>query len=167
MGEHRPRRVPPPPPPGFGDEEYYKLYGEPEEYQRYRKELERAKIRSEEVSPPQHEEYYVYRRYSSHEESYDYYYGPHSGEMEPRKRRIAPPPPPGFESPKSRVGRRGGRGGSPRGGRARPEEKDSGSRRRRPFENFKVTIKSGKNQEDTPSLSDSDDNNKSKMSKNA
>ena len=32
----RPRRVPPPPPPGFGDEEYYKLYGEPEEYQKYR-----------------------------------------------------------------------------------------------------------------------------------
>jgi hypothetical protein len=32
----RPRRVPPPPPPGFGDEEYYKLYGKPEEYQKYR-----------------------------------------------------------------------------------------------------------------------------------
>jgi hypothetical protein len=30
------RRVPPPPPPGFGDEEYYKLYGKPEEYQKYR-----------------------------------------------------------------------------------------------------------------------------------
>ena len=29
-----------------------------------RKELERAKIRSEVESPPQHEEYYVYRRYS-------------------------------------------------------------------------------------------------------
>ena len=64
--EARPRRVPPPPPPGqdtplaptptlllhpapararapdelnipgFGDEEYYKLYGQPEQYQKYR-----------------------------------------------------------------------------------------------------------------------------------
>ena len=34
----RPRRVPPPPPPGFGDEEYYRLYGEhgDEQYQKYR-----------------------------------------------------------------------------------------------------------------------------------
>ena len=32
----RPRRVPPPPPPGFGDDEYYRLYGKPEEYHRYR-----------------------------------------------------------------------------------------------------------------------------------
>ena len=29
-----------------------------------RKELERARIRAEEVSPPQHEEYYVYRRFA-------------------------------------------------------------------------------------------------------
>ncbi len=35
------RRVPPPPPPGFGDEEYYRLYGRPEEYHRYRARLER------------------------------------------------------------------------------------------------------------------------------
>ena len=34
-------RVPPPPPPGFGDEEYYRLYGRPEEYHRYRERLER------------------------------------------------------------------------------------------------------------------------------
>ena len=40
----------------------------------------------------------------SHEESYDYYYGPRQREGSPsskgregRKRRIAPPPPPGFE----------------------------------------------------------------------
>ena len=39
----------------------------------------------------------------SHEESYDYYYGPRQREGDPsgkgkgRKRRIAPPPPPGFE----------------------------------------------------------------------
>ena len=32
----RPRRVPPPPPPGFGDDEYYALYGNPEEYVKYR-----------------------------------------------------------------------------------------------------------------------------------
>ena len=32
----RPRRVPPPPPPGFGDDEYYRLYGQPEQYQKYR-----------------------------------------------------------------------------------------------------------------------------------
>ena len=40
-------------------------------------------------------------RAASHEESYDYYYGPRQGEGSPskqgRKRRIAPPPPPGFE----------------------------------------------------------------------
>ena len=44
----------------------------------FRKQLERAKYREDVESPPQHEEYYVYRRYTSHEESYDYYYGPHS-----------------------------------------------------------------------------------------
>ena len=74
------------------------MYGTPEQYQRYRRDLERA---TKEGSPgsPQHEEYYVYRRYKSHEESYDYYYGPrHGRELEGRrgtKRRIAPPPPPG------------------------------------------------------------------------
>ena len=36
MSSRPKRRVPPPPPPGFGDEEYYKLYGKPEEYQKYR-----------------------------------------------------------------------------------------------------------------------------------
>ena len=35
------RRVPPPPPPGFGDDEYYRLYGRPEDYHKYREELER------------------------------------------------------------------------------------------------------------------------------
>ena len=47
---------------GFGDEEYYALYGTPEQYQRYRRDLERA---TKEGSPgsPQHEEYYVYRRF--------------------------------------------------------------------------------------------------------
>ena len=40
------RRVPPPPPPGFGDEEYYRLYGRPEDYHRYRAELERKAGRS-------------------------------------------------------------------------------------------------------------------------
>ena len=59
----RPRRVPPPPPPGFGDEEYYKLYGEPEEYQKYRKDLE-SRVKGSDKSPPEHEEYYVYRRYT-------------------------------------------------------------------------------------------------------
>ncbi|TRY69580.1 hypothetical protein TCAL_11983 [Tigriopus californicus] len=34
------RRVPPPPPPGFGDEEYYRLYGRPEDYHRYRAKVE-------------------------------------------------------------------------------------------------------------------------------
>ena len=47
---------------GFGDDEYYALYGTPEQYQRYRRDLERA---TKEGSPgsPQHEEYYVYRRF--------------------------------------------------------------------------------------------------------
>ena len=33
------KRVPPPPPPGFGDAEYYRLYGRPEEYHKYRQRL--------------------------------------------------------------------------------------------------------------------------------
>jgi len=36
----RVRRIPPPPPPGFGDEEYYQLYGRPEDYHRYRQQME-------------------------------------------------------------------------------------------------------------------------------
>ncbi|XP_023330836.1 serine/arginine repetitive matrix protein 2-like [Eurytemora carolleeae] len=165
----RPRRVPPPPPPGFGDDEYYRLYGKPEEYQKYRKELERARIRAEEVSPPQHEEYYVYRRFASHEESYDYYYGPHSQRIRPGasgKRRIAPPPPPGFESPVTR------RRPASSSGRGRPsrryssEDSDEDEKRRSKFENFKVTIKA-KEGDETPSLSEDSDqqSKKSKMSK--
>ncbi len=38
----RVRRVPPPPPPGFGDDEYYQLYGRPEDYHRHRQHLEDA-----------------------------------------------------------------------------------------------------------------------------
>ncbi|CAB4066791.1 SNIP1 [Lepeophtheirus salmonis] len=39
MSEDMIERVPPPPPPGFGDEEYYRLYGRPEEYHKYRQKL--------------------------------------------------------------------------------------------------------------------------------
>jgi len=153
----RPRRVPPPPPPGFGDEEYYKLYGEPEEYQKYRKDLETKLQRKESGSPPQHEEYYVYRRFKSHEESYDYYYGPRQREGSPsgqgRKRRIAPPPPPGFEddppSPppaKKRI--------APPPPTDFSSEADTGDEGPQVFKNFRVTIK---NETDgTPSLSESD-----------
>ena len=83
-------RVPPPPPPGFGDEEYYRLYGRPEEYHRYRERLEREgrdsrnykqpdrslppgyihevpQSRPPRRAPPppghDHEEYYYYRSY--------------------------------------------------------------------------------------------------------
>merc|ERR1711953_830705 len=67
------KRVPPPPPPGFGDEDYYRLYGRPEEYHQKRQKFERA-----ERSPSfqeDHEEYYYYRRShrKSYEEEYDYY----------------------------------------------------------------------------------------------
>jgi len=157
----RPRRVPPPPPPGFGDEEYYKLYGEPEEYQKYRRDLETKLQRKDGSSPPQHEEYYVYRRFKSHEESYDYYYGPRQREGSPsskgregRKRRIAPPPPPGFEdeppSPppsKKRI--------APPPPTDFSSEGDSGDTEGpQVFKNFRVTIK---NETDgTPSLSESD-----------
>ena len=74
---HRPsspriKRVPPPPPPGFGDEDYYRLYGRPEEYHQKRQKFERS-----ERSPSfheDHEEYYYYRRSrKSYEEEYDYY----------------------------------------------------------------------------------------------
>jgi len=153
----RPRRVPPPPPPGFGDEEYYKLYGEPEEYQKYRRDLETKLQRKDSGSPPQHEEYYVYRRFKSHEESYDYYYGPRQREGSPskqgRKRRIAPPPPPGFEddppSPppnKKRI--------APPPPTDFSSEGDSGDEGPQVFKNFRVTIK---NETDgTPSLSESE-----------
>jgi len=153
----RPQRVPPPPPPGFGDEEYYRLYGEPEEYQKYRKNLESRVSRSDK-SPPEHEEYYVYRRYSSHEESYDYYYGPRQqeGAGGGRKRRIAPPPPPGFDdSPPS---------SSSRKRIAPPLSSDEDSDHAPVFKNIKVTIKNDSDDSDdddddddgTPSLSDSD-----------
>jgi len=153
----RPRRVPPPPPPGFGDEEYYKLYGEPEEYQKYRRDLESKLQRKDFGSPPQHEEYYVYRRYKSHEESYDYYYGPRQREGSPsrqgRKRRIAPPPPPGFEdeppSPppvKKRI--------APPPPTDFSSNDDTGDEGPQVFKNFRVTIK---NETDgTPSLSESE-----------
>ena len=47
---------------------------------------------------------------NSHEESYDYYYGPRQGEgsgARLRGKRIAPPPPPGFDD-SPRVRRRQG-----------------------------------------------------------
>ena len=73
------RRVPPPPPPGFGDEDYYKLYGRPEEYHEKRLKYESRGDRSPSprssrmpsMTPPpptsrrhqeDHEEYYYYRR---------------------------------------------------------------------------------------------------------
>ena len=74
------RRVPPPPPPGFGDEDYYKLYGRPEEYHEKRAKYESRvgadrspsprSSRMPSTSPPppsrrhheDHEEYYYYRR---------------------------------------------------------------------------------------------------------
>jgi hypothetical protein len=63
----RVRRVPPPPPPGFGDEEYYRLYGRPEDYHKYRQQLEDEKMFGKEPSkypPPHHrEDYYSYREY--------------------------------------------------------------------------------------------------------
>jgi hypothetical protein len=55
----RVRRVPPPPPPGFGDEEYYRLYGRPEDYHKYRQQLEEEQMldRSKLSYPPQHHGY--------------------------------------------------------------------------------------------------------------
>jgi len=165
----RPKRVPPPPPPGFGDEDYYKLYGEPEEYQRYRRELT-EKLKWKGDSPPQHEEYSVYRRYKSYEESYDYYCGPRQGELDgreagrvPPKRRIAPPPPPGFEDSPAPKGAKTKKRIAPpapspsrRGGKKGEEEGSaSGSEACEVFKNFRVTIKN--DSDGTPSLSDSDE----------
>ena len=45
----RVRRIPPPPPPGFGDEEYYQLYGRPEDYHRYRQHIEEQRLYRSEV----------------------------------------------------------------------------------------------------------------------
>ena len=77
------KRVPPPPPPGFGDEDYYRLYGRPEEYHKKRQNYEKhspdrssglsAKFssrrqhhsRHQPGNHPEdadHEEYYYYRR---------------------------------------------------------------------------------------------------------
>merc|ERR1719470_534087 len=138
-------------------QEYYKLYGEPEEYQKYRRDLETKLQRKVRGSPLQHEEYYVYRRFKSHEESYDYYYGPRQREGSPskqgRKRRIAPPPPPGFEddppSPppsKKRI--------APPPPTDFSSEGDTGEEGPQVFKNFRVTIK---NETDgTPSLSESE-----------
>ena len=70
------KRVPPPPPPGFGDEDYYRLYGDPEEYHRKRQNYEKNRSLSPDQEPApsrrQHhsrnppeddqEEYYYYRR---------------------------------------------------------------------------------------------------------
>merc|ERR1711872_737254 len=138
-------------------------------WSKIKSEKERAKYREEAVSPPQHEEYYVYRRYSRHEESYDYYYGPHSELTRPRKRRIAPPPPPGFESPVSRGARRRGTAAAlAAGDKGRPRRRsfsdEPGDRKRKhkPFENFKVTIKTNKNGDGTPSLSEDSDDDKKK-----
>lgn len=166
----RPRRVPPPPPPGFGDDDYYKLYGEPEEYQKYREELNEKLKWKGDKSPPQHEEYYVYRRYKSYEESYDYYCGPRQGERDlrdevrPPKRRIAPPPPPGFEddSPIAKRGRRRKETPPPRLSPKRKGKEEegsaSGSESCQVFKNFRVTIKN--DSDGTPSLSESDEDNK-------
>ena len=94
---------------------------------------------------PEQEEYYVYRRFTSHEESYDYYYGPHTE----RKRRIAPPPPPGFDdSPPARK----------RVAPPRPHSWSSdsgGDSGPTVFKNIKVTIKN--DSDGTPSLSESED----------
>ena len=59
----RVRRVPPPPPPGFGDEEYYRLYGRPEDYHKYRQELEAERMSR---SKPGH----------GHRDDRDYYHRP-------------------------------------------------------------------------------------------
>ena len=66
----RVRRVPPPPPPGFGDDEYYRLYGRPEDYHKYRQQLEDEQMFGKEPSksklpypPHQREDYYSYREY--------------------------------------------------------------------------------------------------------
>ena len=75
------KRVPPPPPPGFGDEDYYRLYGRPEEYHKKRENYEKNRSLSPDHDPAltekvssrrQHhskhhpeddqEEYYYYRR---------------------------------------------------------------------------------------------------------
>ena len=69
------KRVPPPPPPGFGDEDYYRLYGRPEEYHRKREIFEKNRSLSPDEDPASqrphhskphpeddHEEYYYYRR---------------------------------------------------------------------------------------------------------
>jgi hypothetical protein len=48
----RVRRVPPPPPPGFGDEEYYRLYGRPEDYHKYRQQMEEEHMISKLGSKP-------------------------------------------------------------------------------------------------------------------
>jgi len=148
--------VPPPPPPGFGDAEYYSLYGEPEEYQRYTAEVERS--RREER--PQHEEYSVYRRYTSHEEAYDYYYGPAGGESSSgrRPRRIAPPPPAGFSS-------EGSRSPPPSRRKRRKSRQASSDSEDGPevFHNFRVTIK--QETDGTPSLSDSDGSKEKKKAR--
>ncbi len=66
-------RVPPPPPPGFGDEEYYRLYGRPEDYHRYRAEMERrgregsrSSIESGEEIEPEEEFQPRRRRHDKH-----------------------------------------------------------------------------------------------------
>ena len=70
------KRVPPPPPPGFGDEDYYRLYGHPEEYHRKRQNYEKNRTPSPDQAPApsrkqnhsrhhpedDQEEYYYYRR---------------------------------------------------------------------------------------------------------
>ena len=83
------------------------------------------------------------RRFRSHEESYDYYYGPRGGRGADgggKKRRIAPPPPPGFGD-----GDEGGKGRRAKGGRAESSgeeteegEEEEGEDGPEVFRNFKV-----------------------------
>ena len=138
------KRVPPPPPPGFGDEDYYRLYGRPEEYLQKRLKYERSsdsRPRSASGGPSlneDHEEFYYYRRSRKsvqEEEEYDYYR--HSSKRPVHERlskkrsyyeevhrgrgRQRPPPPPPSPPPSS-------------------------------YENFKVTV-TNESDDGTPSLS--------------
>ena len=138
------KRVPPPPPPGFGDEDYYRLYGRPEEYLQKRLKYERTsdsrpRSASGHSLNEDHEEFYYYRRSrkSVQEEEYDYYR--HSSkskrpvherlskkrsyydEVHRGRGRQRPPPPPPSPPPDS-------------------------------YENFKVTI-ANESDDGTPSLS--------------
>lgn len=134
------KRVPPPPPAGFGDEDYYRLYGRPEEYHRMRQRYERHSPgpsgshqdhdhRQAHDHAEDHEEYYYYRRSrKDYEEEYDYYRGP------PKARK------PIHERLTWR--------------RRQPESPDhQDHHRRKEYQNFKVTVQCQEDSEGTPSLS--------------